>query len=471
MLLLFAMPLRWLVRILAAWLLLTPALAADHPGNLRWDREQRRVDADLHNWPLDQILERIAAATGWRVLIEPGLDATIAARFEQRTEREALALLLGDLNFALLPGRDTPSRLLVFRSQSSLATVPVEPRDPGPDAADASQPIPNELIVRLKPGASITIEELARRLGARVAGSIESLDAHRLVFDDAEAADAARTRLAAEEDVASVESNHPLGVPSRIDPLPGAPPPLLGLRARPLTDGTTVIVALLDTALPRSGLAHADFLLPSVTLTPASGTAADGLTHASGMFETILQGLSVTQSGPDGTPVRVLPIDIYGGRSQTSTFELAQGIVAALDRGADILNLSLSGPQPSPVVQDVLLQAAAAGVLAFAAPGNQPTGTPTYPAAYPEVLAVTASDHRGQIAPYANRGPFVDLIAPGTSVVPHAGEAFIVQGTSVSTAYASGFAAGLLSIPNTPPASVASQMHDRIGFRPASPAP
>ncbi|MBX3745741.1 MAG: S8 family serine peptidase [Verrucomicrobiae bacterium] len=461
------MPLHWLARFLAAWLLLLlgPALAAEPPGNLRWDREHRRVDANFHDWPLDQVLERIASATNWRVLVEPGLNATVAARFEQRSEREALALLLGDLNFALLPGRDTPSRLLVFRSQSSLATVPIEPRATSPGAPESSQPIPNELIVRLKPDASITIEELARRLGARMAGSIDSLDAHRLVFDDAEAADSARALLAADDDVASVEANHPLSLPSRIDPLPGAIPPPLGLRARPITDGSSVIVALLDTSLPHGGLAHPDFLLPTVSLTPPSGVPTEGLTHASGMFETILQGLSVTQSGPDGTPVRILPIDIYGGRSQTSTFELAQGIVAALERGADILNLSLSGPNPSPVVQDVLRQASAAGVLAFAAPGNQPTGTPTYPAAYPDVLAVTASDHRGQIAPYANRGTFVDLIAPGTSIVPHAGEAFVVQGTSVSTAYASGLAAGLLAQPNTSPSTVTTHLHDRIGFR------
>ena len=90
---------------------------------------------------------------------------------------------------------------------------------------------------------------------------------------------------------------------------------------------------------------------------------------------------------------------------------MAQGIAVALERGADVLNLSLSGPSPSPVVHDVLQQASAAGVVAFGAPGNEPTTAATYPAAYPEVVAVTASERSGQLASYANRGAFVTVWA------------------------------------------------------------
>jgi hypothetical protein len=79
----------------------------------------------------------------------------------------------------------------------------------------------------------------------------------------------------------------------------------------------------------------------------------------------------------------------------------------------------------------------------FAAAGNEPVTTPYYPAAYPEVKAVTAIDN-GQLAPYANRGSFVSLGAPGTSIVPFGSLAFGVQGTSVSSAFTSGLAAGYL---------------------------
>src|SRR5258706_15663059 len=79
----------------------------------------------------------------------------------------------------------------------------------------------------------------------------------------------------------------------------------------------------------------------------------------------------------------------------------------------------------------------------FAAAGNEPVTTPFYPAAYPGVRAVTAIDN-GQLASYASRGSFVTLGAPGTSIIPFGNLNFGVQGTSVSSAYTSGLAAGFL---------------------------
>lgn len=440
---------------------------ADRAGRLQWDRSTGRVSADLQGWPLREALERIAGATGWEVLVEPGLEVPVAARFERRTEREALGILLADVNFALLPATNGPTRLMVFRSGLSQATLAVRPPPAESASPGSTNALPRELIVRLKPGAKTDIHELARRLGARVAGSIDSLNAHRLIFDDAESAAAARAALAAEEDVAAVESNFPLGTPTRMEPLRDGAVPPLSLKARPVRDDSSVIVALLDTAVPNSNVAHGEFLLPGISVASGEGAGGvdGGLTHGPAMFETILQGLAISQRSETGQAVRVLPVDIYGGRGETSTFELAQGIAAALQRGADILNLSLSGPSPSPLVHDLLKQASAAGVLAFGAPGNQPTTSSTYPAAYPEVVAVTASDRSGQVASYANRGEFVDLIAPGSSLVPYGGQSWVVNGTSVSTAYASGLAAGWLADSGKSAAEVIQQMRVRLGFQ------
>jgi len=187
------------------------------------------------------------------------------------------------------------------------------------------------------------------------------------------------------------------------------------------------------------------------------------------MFETVIQGLAISQKSETGQPVRVLPIDVYGGRTETSSFEVAQGVVVALERGADILNLSLAGPTSSPILHDVLQQASQAGVIAFAAPGNQPTTSANYPAAYPEVVAVTASTRGGTLAPYANRGSFVDLIAPGTSVVPFGGESYVVNGTSVATAYTAGLAAGLIADSGKTGAEIVKQLQSKIGFTPPPP--
>ncbi len=80
-------------------------------------------------------------------------------------------------------------------------------------------------------------------------------------------------------------------------------------------------------------------------------------------------------------------------------------------------------------------------MVIFAAAGNQPVTTLTYPAADTGVISVTALQQKDLIASYANYGSWVDLALPGTSIFYLNGAAYLVQGTSVSTAYASGVAA------------------------------
>src|SRR5258706_12709522 len=100
----------------------------------------------------------------------------------------------------------------------------------------------------------------------------------------------------------------------------------------------------------------------------------------------------------------------------------------------------------------------------FAAAGNEPVTTPFYPAAYPGVRAVTAIDN-GQLAPYASRGSFVSLGAPGSSIVPFGNMAYGVQGTSVSSAYTSGLAAGYLETSGGNIAQMQKFLNNNFGLR------
>ena len=121
------------------------------------------------------------------------------------------------------------------------------------------------------------------------------------------------------------------------------------------------------------------------------------------------------------------------------------GVYEAVRSGATIVNMSLGGDGDSPMLDDLIAQARARGVMFFAAAGNSPTTAPTYPAANPNVFAVTAGDQSGDIASYANRGAFIDLIAPGTSFMDYGGQTFRVTGTSPATAIVSGAAATFAS--------------------------
>jgi len=76
---------------------------------------------------------------------------------------------------------------------------------------------------------------------------------------------------------------------------------------------------------------------------------------------------------------------------------------------------------------------------------------------------VTAGTGPGQVADYANRGSFVDLMLPGTSIVPYDGQSWAVTGTSTSTAFATGVAAGLADSGHNCPSQVIPTLQSKFG--------
>ena len=176
------------------------------------------------------------------------------------------------------------------------------------------------------------------------------------------------------------------------------------------------------------------------------------------MIETILGAMATVDQGRklgtvDGqlfasnpqqaglSSVQILPVNVYGNSDTTTTYDVTMGVYEAMKRGATIVNLSLGGDGDSPLLDDLMAQARQRGVLFFAAAGNTPTTDPTFPAANPVVFAVTAADQNGNLAPYANRGSFIDLIAPGTSYMDFGGLTYRVDWHFAGDATVSGAAA------------------------------
>ena len=104
----------------------------------------------------------------------------------------------------------------------------------------------------------------------------------------------------------------------------------------------------------------------------------------------------------------------------------------------EIINLSLSGPW------DALLKQAIAALskkgMVFVAPAGDggPAAPPSYPAAYRDVIAVTAIDRTSRLYAYANQGPYIDLAAPGIDIwtaLPRSSYGY-VKGTAFATPYA-----------------------------------
>lgn len=430
------------------WLaaLLGQAVAAGVATNvLVWDKARDRVNADVRGWELFNLLERIASETGWQVFVEPDSGHMASVKFKDLPSGEALRLLLGDLNFALVPQTNSSPRLYVFRTAMQNATRLVEP--PAGKAARDAQPkrVPNQLIVRLKPGADI--DAWARLLNAKVVGRIPELDAYLLEFEDSTAAEAARVPLGNGTDVAAVDNNYYLDQPETSRGLLAASTPPLSLQLKPPGDSGRVIVGLVDTAVQPLGGNLDAFLLKQISVAGEASAASAAPTHGTSMAETVLRSLEIVTKG--STSVQILPVDVYGPNPETTSWNVALGIVQAVNGGANVINLSLGGGGDSAVLRDLVKSVAARGIPIFAAAGNEPVATPFFPAAYPEVTAVTArgqqpsSSGQATIAEYANRGSFVDLAAPDASVIYFADRPWYVRGTSAAAAYTSGMAAGL----------------------------
>src|SRR5436190_10870567 len=98
------------------------AFSASATDVFNWNTNRNRVTADIKSEDLLHLLEQIAASTGWHVMVEPDTLHTVSAKFSDVPPGEALHLLLGDVNFALLPGTNSTSRLFVFRTARKHAT-------------------------------------------------------------------------------------------------------------------------------------------------------------------------------------------------------------------------------------------------------------------------------------------------------------------------------------------------------------
>jgi len=436
------------------------ARAAD-TNSLVWHRAADRVDADVRGMALWPLLEKIAVEAGWHIYVEPDTTHTASAKFNDLPSGAALKMLLGNLNFALVPRTNDVPQLYVFRTDMKNATRQVlAPRA-------APRHVANELLVKLKPGTDA--DALARLVGAKITGRNDKLGLYRFLFDNAAATDAALASLKNNSDVLAVDYNYYFDPPPPVQALSSAPVAPVSLKLTPTTTGDPCnpVVGMIDTGMQSLGSQLDPFILKPISVVGDAAANTSGSTrvqslgnqidefapeqvsqagqntvfptHGTAMAETILRAVSQASGG--SSSVRILPVNVYGSDEMTTSWNVALGIQAAVDNGATILNLSLGGSGDSAVLDGVIQQAIAAGIPVYAAAGNQPVNTPTYPAATPGVIAVTATQG-SQLAPYANFGGFVSIALPGSSVIYLGGQSFLVQGTSPATAYATGVAAG-----------------------------
>jgi thermitase len=145
--------------------------------------------------------------------------------------------------------------------------------------------------------------------------------------------------------------------------------------------------------------------------------------------------------------VAILPVKTMNASGSGSYSAIANGITYSADRGAKIINLSLGGISSSSTLANAVSYAWNKGSLLVAASGNNGTSTSVYPAAYANVVAVSATTSTDTLASFSSYGSFVDLSAPGQDITTSwiNGGFVTISGTSFSSPLTAGVAALALS--------------------------
>lgn len=178
-----------------------------------------------------------------------------------------------------------------------------------------------------------------------------------------------------------------------------------------------LIIAILDTGVDEDHPDLADKLVEGYNAIDGSDNVEDEHghgTHVAGIASAVtnnLSGIAGVSWQNKLMPVKVLNQDGEGG-----LYELINGIYWATDHGADVINLSLGDEEPSELLHEAIRYAYEHDVVLVAASGNDHVDIPIYPAAYPEVLAVSAVNQKKEITSFSNYGPYIDVAAPGEHI-------------------------------------------------------
>ena len=157
--------------------------------------------------------------------------------------------------------------------------------------------------------------------------------------------------------------------------------------------------------------------------------------------------------------VRILPIRTLESNGEGTAGDVSKAVRFAVDAGAKVINLSLGRKSEYTPLTSAIQYAVDRNVLVVAAAGNYGADSgPVWPAASDLTLAVTAVDRTNNVTSFDQRGDYIDLAAPGTSILSTARNDYELQsGTSMAAAFVSGAAALLFA---AQPSITAAQVRD-----------
>lgn len=311
-----------------------------------------------------------------------------------------------------------------------------------------------EVQLLVKPKVSMSeaaLHALLSAQGAREHDTLPALDV-RIIRVPEDAADKLLQALGKHKDIEYAEPDHVAqAIASSNDPqFAGGNQWSLAKIEAPLAWDTTVgssgvVIAVIDSGVSAGHpdlngkvLAGYDFFNNDADASDDNGhgTAVAGIAAAATNNGIGMAGISWNSP--------ILPVKVLGADGSGSYSAIANGITWAADRGARVINLSLGGTSSSRTLQSAVDYAWNRNCLLIAAAGNNGNSTAFYPAACRNVVAVSATDSSDGRPSWSNYGTYVDVSAPGVSVLTLYGANSYASWNG--TSFASPVAAGVVSL-------------------------
>lgn len=113
---------------------------------------------------------------------------------------------------------------------------------------------------------------------------------------------------------------------------------------------------------------------------------------------------------------KIMPIKVLDANNAGTVSNIASGIQYAVDQGAKVINISIGGPD-STAEKSAIDYAESRGVMVIASAGNDGQHKQSFPAAYPSVIGVAATNlNDDNLWTSSNYDATIDVAAPGVTI-------------------------------------------------------